>query len=301
MGTLAGKIAKASIKLGGSLSKDKTNTSDRYSYVSADSIIASAGQCLASVGVTVFPAITSTEVVTFDRGQGKFRYDARVQFCFIVADDESQMELIWPGYGSDYTVPDKAIYKAITSGHKYFLAKLLCIGADNEDGEHETEASATLAGSTNEGPNTCPSCRAPVGKIHANNCQVPTPKTTVQPTTKQAAQTAQPKQAAAKVQDAPPADFTLDSVPAIPFETDASREFAAIPSASAPRPRWNRPDEAYAWAIESGACANEFEAKNSLKKITDERFDGKLTGNNLQSAFDAFYARQLEKLVAAAA
>jgi hypothetical protein len=237
-------------------------------------------------------------LVTFDRGQGKFRYDARVQFCFIVADDESQMELIWPGYGSDYTVPDKAIYKAITSGHKYFLAKLLCIGADNEDSEHETEANATLAGSVNDGPNTCPSCRAPVGKIHANNCQVPTPKTTVQPPSKQTAKTAAPKQ------DAPPADFTLADVDPLSFETDPIKEWAEIPGATPTRPdrpTWHKPADAYAWAIESGACANEFEAKNSLKKITDEQFGGKLTGNNLQDAFDRFHARQVEKLAAAAA
>ena len=104
--------------------------------------------------------------------------------------------------------------------------------------------------------------------------------------------------------DAPPADFTLADVDPLSFETDPIKEWAEIPGATPTRPdrpTWHKPADAYAWAIESGACANEFEAKNSLKKITDEQFGGKLTGNNLQDAFDRFHARQVEKLAAAAA
>lgn len=62
------------------------------------------------------------------------------------------------------------------------------------------------------------------------------------------------------------------------------------------RPDWNNPNEAKAWAIEVGACANEFEAKNSLKKIVDGQFDGHLTAKNMDAVMDAFYARQMEKL-----
>ena len=58
-------------------------------------------------------------------GQGKTRWDARVEFLFHICDGTNEMVQKWYGMGSDYSVPDKALYKAITSGHKYFLSKLL--------------------------------------------------------------------------------------------------------------------------------------------------------------------------------
>lgn len=61
-------------------------------------------------------------------------------------------------------------------------------------------------------------------------------------------------------------------------------------------PRWDSAAAAYTWAVESGACANEHEARGSLKKIVDAKFGGRLTGDNMAAAFDAFHARQMEKL-----
>jgi len=61
---------------------------------------------------------------------------------------------------------------------------------------------------------------------------------------------------------------------------------------------WAGPQDAYAWAIQEGACANEYEARNSLKKIIDARFGGKLTQQNMNAALTAFYLRQDEKLAA---
>lgn len=181
MSTLIQKIAQASQVVGGALNPDKRNNQDRYEYVSADKILSIAGQALADAGVVVIPSITSSEVIPFERGNGKFRYDARVEFVFFLTDADGTMEVTWPGYGSDYTVPDKAIYKAITSGHKYFLAKLLNIGAGNEDSEHESPSSsssdnsdvASVGGRINQGPGSCPKCHAPEGKPHSAKCTVP--------------------------------------------------------------------------------------------------------------------------------
>ena len=60
--------------------------------------------------------------------------------------------------------------------------------------------------------------------------------------------------------------------------------------------RWPDANAAYAWAIEAGACENTHEARGSLKKIVDAQFGGRLTGDNMAAAFDAFHARQMEKL-----
>ena len=80
-----------------------------------------------------------------------------------------------------------------------------------------------------------------------------------------------------------------------PFEgTLAPNELDLIDS-------WATPADAYAWAIEAGACQNEFEAKNSMKKIVENKFDGKLTRDNVRQALAAFYQRQQEKLLAPSA
>lgn len=137
--TLAAKIAAASKEVGGKLATDKTNTQQNYDYISADKILSVCGQALAEQGVVVFPAITDEQVNAFEYSGNRTRYDAAVRFVFTVTDGETQLELPFVGRGTDYSVPDKALYKAITSGHKYFLSKLLTIGAGNEDGEHEAE------------------------------------------------------------------------------------------------------------------------------------------------------------------
>ena len=140
---LIAKITKAGVIVGGKLSADKTNNEQHYDYLSADKILSVCGQALFDQGVAVLPSIDAQETALYEYvdpyGKAKRRYDSRVSFSFIITDGSEDVRETWYGMGSDYTVPDKALYKAITSGHKYFLMKLLCIGAGNEDGEHETE------------------------------------------------------------------------------------------------------------------------------------------------------------------
>lgn len=141
--TLAAKLIKASLAVG-ALKTDKKNTQQNYEYISADKILERAGDALAEAGVVVIPAITAELMERFD-ASGKGRYDAMVRFLMRITDGESEIDMEWVGRGSDYAVPDKALYKAITSGHKYFLMKLLNIGVGNEDGEHENYEPAKTA------------------------------------------------------------------------------------------------------------------------------------------------------------
>jgi hypothetical protein len=138
--TLISKLAAASLAVG-SLKADKKNVAQNYDYISADKILDRAGAALAKAGVMVIPSITHEETVsvsyTDNYGKAKTRFDSTVHFAMVLADGDSQLEMPWVGRGNDFAVPDKALYKAITSGHKYFLAKILNIGIGNEDGEHE--------------------------------------------------------------------------------------------------------------------------------------------------------------------
>ncbi len=60
--------------------------------------------------------------------------------------------------------------------------------------------------------------------------------------------------------------------------------------------RWANATAAYDWAVESGACKSVFEAKASMKKIVDAQFGGRLHTGNMVDVFEAFHARQMEKL-----
>ena len=162
--SLTSKIAAASKRVGGRLATDKTNKEQGYQYLSADAILSAGGQALAEEGVVIFPSVIDWAVNQFMTDKGKTRYDARVNYVFTVAADDEAKDFVWVGLGSDYTVPDKAYYKAVTSGHKYFVAKLLNVGAFNEDGEHE-QAEDIGAGTTKpvmEAAPHCPKCGGPM-------------------------------------------------------------------------------------------------------------------------------------------
>ena len=152
VGNLAEKLAQVRREMG-SLNPDKTNKDQNYKYISADKILERAGDALANAGITIIPSVESKSFDFVERVGKSSRIDANVVFSFLITDGVTEYKAMWVGNGSDYTSPDKALYKAITSGHKYFLMKVLNIGIGNEDGEHE-EQSGTGTGKTekNEEP-----------------------------------------------------------------------------------------------------------------------------------------------------
>ena len=135
--SLASRLALASLDLRG-WQADKRNKEQNYDYISADAVLNRAGDALGKQGVVVIPSIIDHGYDIFTTPNGKNRYDAWVSFDMtMVCDGGEVLTCKWFGRGSDYTVVDKAAYKAITSGHKYFLMKLLNIGVGNEDSEHD--------------------------------------------------------------------------------------------------------------------------------------------------------------------
>src|SRR5512146_1066562 len=142
--TLAKRITQASIDAGLFLA-DKRNTDQNYAYISADQVLTKAGDALARNGVMVLPQIVEILQKEVERPNKSPRIDAHVIFDMLITDGDSDLHARWDGFGSDYVTNDKAVYKAITSGHKYFLMKLLNIGVGNEDGEHETPPAQAMA------------------------------------------------------------------------------------------------------------------------------------------------------------
>jgi hypothetical protein len=58
---------------------------------------------------------------------------------------------------------------------------------------------------------------------------------------------------------------------------------------------WQEPKDAYVWAVNVEACANEHEARNSMAKIVEAN-GGKMNTVNKRAIFLAFLRRQNEKL-----
>lgn len=136
--TTAQMIASVMAAIGG-LVADKTNTFDKYDYISADNVLRAANQEMAKVGLSVVPSTLHDRFENLGN-EAKRLWFCRVEMQMILkggSDELEQKPIDWVGYGTDYKLPDKALYKAITSGHKYFLMKLFNIGVDNTDSEHD--------------------------------------------------------------------------------------------------------------------------------------------------------------------
>lgn len=63
---------------------------------------------------------------------------------------------------------------------------------------------------------------------------------------------------------------------------------------------WTTPQDAQVWAVANGACKNEFEAKQSFKKIVDE-YGGRLTKENVAAVYLAVLRKWIAKAQAAPA
>jgi hypothetical protein len=135
---LAQRLAAARVEIG-SLKPDKTNKDQNYDYISADKILERCGDVLANLGISIIPSVVESNLTAVDRPNKGPRIDAVLKMSFEMTDGKTDYTSYWVGCGSDYVTPDKAIYKAITSGHKYFLMKLLNIGVGNEDSENEND------------------------------------------------------------------------------------------------------------------------------------------------------------------
>lgn len=113
-----------------------------YGYISADKILARVGEAMASNGLSIVPAAiehnTTLHTYTDSYGKDKMLWQVDAQLEMSIMDiDGAEKTVKWTGSGVDYATPDKALYKAMTSGHKYFVMKLFMVGVGNEDGEHE--------------------------------------------------------------------------------------------------------------------------------------------------------------------
>jgi cell division septation protein DedD len=75
-------------------------------------------------------------------------------------------------------------------------------------------------------------------------------------------------------------------------------QIQSTPDADSERPNWRGPSEAQEWAVKIGACKNKHEAVNSWVKQVEAAWPDTrgVKPDQLPAVFDAFYARQIEKV-----
>lgn len=125
----------------GSLETDKRNEKQDYPYISADKVLGRCRAAMVEAGLTLIPNVIDQQIecVQYKKyGKEAMLFQASLRFEMVLADKDGNIHhASWTGAGVDYASPDKAVYKAMTSGHKYFLMKIFNIAVGNEDGEHE--------------------------------------------------------------------------------------------------------------------------------------------------------------------
>lgn len=165
---LAQKVAAAIIEVNGGGAPQGFNDDKGYPYFTAAQVQeVTLRKALARRGVVVIPQVTNHDLdlttIAGERGD-RTRYDSRITMVFTITDGYESYTAQWVGAGSDWTTPDKGLYGAITSGHKYWLLKVFGIAADESDTEHAAGEEGSVTGtrkaarSASSGVPSCPVC-----------------------------------------------------------------------------------------------------------------------------------------------
>ena len=136
MSKLDDRLAKARAAIR-TVGKRGENTAQRYKYARAEDVIAEARKALADAGLILTSEVVgmTPTPITASSGAGGRLVDLQMRYHLTTTDANAPTRSFeWLGSGQDYP-GDKATYKAITGGHKYFLLHLLEIpvGDDPED------------------------------------------------------------------------------------------------------------------------------------------------------------------------
>lgn len=118
----------------GRIDKTGINSFQKYAYIEQGEVAARVRAALVKHKVFIFPEVVAQNVTAMDKG-----FHALLDMKFTIVNAETPEERVvlswWAGEGSDTS--DKAVNKAGTAGHKYFLMKLFNI-SDKDDPDAQT-------------------------------------------------------------------------------------------------------------------------------------------------------------------
>ena len=129
---LAAKLASAMTSIG-DIPKNGHNDYHGYDYPLESDVMDALRSELAERGVAIFPSVEGRSFKQIEGNeQDGFTYHTRVQLAITLIDSESgeQRTMHWEGEASD--TQDKGLYKAYTSGMKYWALKTFLMSAGDD-------------------------------------------------------------------------------------------------------------------------------------------------------------------------
>ena len=133
-----GDLAKSGI------SKDQTNTFDKYKFRGIDDVYNALAPLLSAHGLLILPRVLErhSEERASQKGGALFYVTVKVEFDFVCAEDGSKHTVC--AYGEAMDRGDKGTNKAMTAAYKYACFEAFCIpteGSADADAEtHEVES-----------------------------------------------------------------------------------------------------------------------------------------------------------------
>ena len=135
--TVMGELAVTGI------SKDSTNTFDKYKFRGIDAVYNTLAPILSKAGLLVLPRVLErhSEERVSEKNKALFYVTVKMEIDFVAASDGSKHTIC--AYGEAMDRGDKATNKAMTAAYKYALFEAFCIpteGSEDADKEsHEVE------------------------------------------------------------------------------------------------------------------------------------------------------------------
>jgi len=120
------------------ISKDDTNSYDRYKFRGIDAVYNTVSPILAKHGLLILQRVLTctTEQRASQKGGVLYSSVVDVEFDLIAASDGSKHTIKTYGEGMDRS--DKSINKALTAAYKYALFQAFCIPTEATDADAET-------------------------------------------------------------------------------------------------------------------------------------------------------------------
>ena len=150
VGKLAAKIAKVMAAID-EVPKNGWNNFHNYEYSTDDDVMQKLRPAMAEVNLIALPSVKSREVkrVSTGKKESDYQLHTRVTLEITLVDGDSGQStaVTWEGEAQDGQ--DKGLYKAYTSGIKYWALKTFLLSADSDVETHDAAANQSAGRPSN--------------------------------------------------------------------------------------------------------------------------------------------------------
>lgn len=121
----------------GTINKDGYNDHNKYTYIKESTIAKKIQPLLVKHRVFIVPNMISSVTRQITTSQGKSQNFTTVEVDYMIICADSGETVTSKAFGEGMDTGDKALYKASTGAHKYFLIRTFNLGSD-EDAEDDS-------------------------------------------------------------------------------------------------------------------------------------------------------------------